>query len=94
MKKQTIAILLTVLFMALISAPSIIVAIDDSVDTSMFYGITEEENQTFKLTLTKGFGELQNFFVTPNKQYSGYQHKTYPKPHLNLISPPPELHIL
>jgi len=43
MYKKTIAFFFTVLFMALIMAPTVILVLDESIDTSIFYSITEEE---------------------------------------------------
>lgn len=94
MHKKSIAIFFTIIFVALISAPSIIVAIDDSVDVSIFYNVTEEENENIKLSFSYiDFIKLENIFKTDAKEYLGYYFKNYPKPHLNLISPPPEQNI-
>lgn len=81
-------------------APTIIVSIDDSVDVSILYGCTEEEEKevetekTFELV----FDELNNHsslldFLNEQSQLS-YRFKIYPKPHLNLIFPPPEHKLL
>ncbi len=95
MHKNTIAIFFTIILLALISAPSIIIAIDDSVDTSIFYSITEEE-ETSKIQLQSpdNFIDSEYVFAYTNVEDIEYYFKNYPKPHLNLISPPPELHIL
>ncbi len=88
------------LFLGFIVAPTVIHTIDNSIDISFFYSITEEEergHQTVKnfevivsdLNLTEFFCVTK---VTSNT--IGYEFKKYPKPHLNLISPPPEHHIL
>ncbi len=95
MSKKTIAILFSVLFLAFITAPTIIIAVDNSVDVSIFYSITEEENENLKLPFPdNAFKGLENLLVMDSKENLGYFFKHYPKPHLNLISPPPELHIL
>lgn len=97
MIKKTIAIFFTALFMALITAPSVIIALDDSFDTSIFYSINEEEEHSKSKNLVSPFS-LQNhdglsyFTLNPHRFFS-YRFKNYPKPHLNLISPPPE-HII
>ena len=64
--------------MGFIIAPSIIVAFDNSIDISIIYSLNEEEE--------KGSETHKNIVVVFSKKY--------PKPHLNLISPPPEVHIL
>ena len=94
MGKKTIAILFSILFVAFITAPTIIIAVDNSVDVSIFYSITEEENENLKLPFPdNGFNGLENLITLDTKENSGYYFKNYPKPHLNLISPPPEQNI-
>ena len=97
MHKKVIAIFFTTLFMALIIAPSVIVALDDSIDTSIFYSITEEEENGKVKSVVPPFSlvssESISHFNLKNSQFFSYRFKTYPKPHLNLISPPPE-HII
>lgn len=94
MNKKTIALFLSILFMALISAPSIISAIDDSVDISIMYSITEEENENIKITLPdSNINETENLFKNTGDKHLGYQYKKYSRPHLNLVSPPPEVNI-
>ena len=99
MYKAFISSLLLVLFLAFISAPTIIHSIDKTIDVSFFYSITEEEergHQTVKnfQIVTSDFKAIE--FVCTSKPIDpiGYKFKTYPKPHLNLISPPPEQNIL
>ncbi|MFI0428732.1 hypothetical protein [Mariniflexile sp. HMF6888] len=83
--------------MALIVAPSVIVVLDDSIDTSIFYSITEEEENGKTKNLISPFSLQNNDFLTDFKLKSHlffcYHFKNYSKPHLNLISPPPE-HII
>ncbi|MBT8376843.1 MAG: hypothetical protein HKN99_08825 [Winogradskyella sp.] len=80
------------IFMAFIAAPTIIASIDDSVDISLFFSVNEEEESgNFKLI----FEDKTDFFETncdgnASKSLTGYTFKNYPKPHLNLITPPPE----
>lgn len=97
MHKKAIAIFFTTVFMALIITPSIIVALDDSVDTSIFYSITEEEENGKVKSVVSPFSlvssETVSHFNLKSFQFFSYRFKTYPKPHLNLISPPPE-HII
>ena len=91
--KHRTAIFFVILFMAIISAPTVIVSLDNTIDISSFYGIgeEEEESESFKLLIEKSLNETEVSF-TSVKTTSGicYRFKTYPKPHLNLISPPPE----
>lgn len=97
MYKKAIAISFLAIFMSLIVAPSVIAAIDDSIDTSIFYSITEEEEHS-KTKIVINFSLhhndiLSDFNLNPYEFFS-YQHKNYVKPHLNLISPPPDQIIL
>lgn len=102
MHKKTIAIFFTTLFMALIMAPTVIVALDESIDTSIFYSITEEEENGKVKSKVKSVvspfslvsSETVSRFNLKSFQVFSYKFKTYPKPHLNLISPPPEHFIL
>jgi len=43
--QNKVAIFFAILFMAVISAPSIIMSIDDSIDITFFYGENEEEEK-------------------------------------------------
>jgi len=94
MSKRTIAILFSFLFLAFITAPSIIIAIDDTADVSIFYNVAEEENEILKLPFPESdCNDLYKVFFTDANEYLGYYFKNYPKPHLNIISPPPEQNI-
>lgn len=98
MRKKVIAIFFTTLFVGLLAAPSVIFAFNDSIDTSIFYSVTEEEESgkyknllsPFSLSNTDGLSK----FSQNNEKFFSYQFKNYAKPHLNLISPPPEQFIL
>jgi len=96
MYKKPIAILFTVIFTALIVSPTIISALDDSIDTSIFYSITEEESSKSKIIppFSLETNDHNAFFEINKHQFFGYQFKNYAIPHLNLISPPPEKIIL
>lgn len=82
--------------MVLITAPSIIVAIDDSIDVSIFYGCTEEEEKenenikTFELLFSEEGNNRFPFSNFSQLKSLVYLFNDYSKPHLNLVSPPPE----
>ncbi|OIQ17765.1 MAG: hypothetical protein BM549_12415 [Lacinutrix sp. MedPE-SW] len=80
------------LFLAIITAPSIITIIDDTADVSVFYSLSEEEeeNACFKMVITKTTEDNNSFFNTLQSANLGYYYKTYPKPHLNFTAPPPD----
>ena len=91
--KYRAAIFFSILFMAIVSAPTVISSIDDSVDISSFFGIDEEEEESenLKLLFENNLELSEDDFVLKTRgSFIGYKFKTYPKPHLNLISPPPE----
>jgi len=82
-------------------APSVIIVFDNDAGISFFYGTTEveekkgDEKHKDLEVLFSEFNENEAYFVSNETENNlGYYFKNYPKPHLNLISPPPELHIL
>lgn len=97
MYKKVVAISFTVMFLALIVTPSIIAAMDDSIDTSIIYSLTEEEeNSKSKIAVTffSQNNDASNYFTLKPYEFFTYQFKNYSIPHLNLISPPPDQIIL
>ncbi len=102
MSRTTITSLFLCLFLSLIIAPTVIVAVDDTIDISVVLtnsGDEEEEQGTeeklvieFLFTATK---ELQSSLVIiPLGDGLTYFYKKYPKPYLNIISPPPDTHFI
>ncbi|WP_323789111.1 hypothetical protein [Psychroserpens sp.] len=97
MNKTILAIFFSFIFLSLVTAPTIIMAIDDSIDISFIYNISEEEEEKGKEG-NKGFEkfvvdldtELEGFVTPNNREHLEYAFKKYQKPHLNLIFPPPE----
>jgi len=98
MFKRAIAVFFTLLFVGIITAPTVVLALDDSIDTSIFYSLTEEEENSKTKNVISPFSLQHNneiaHFILKTHNYFNYQFKNYPKPHLNLISPPPEGYIL
>ena len=100
--KNAIAIFFTVLFMAINFAPSILVAFDDSIDISSFCDFSENEKEkkdkesekTFEVFFEVNRNASDGFSAFKILKQTEYRFKNYLKPHLNLISPPPEQHIL
>lgn len=99
MSKKGLSVLFSVIFLLFIAAPTIITIVDDSIDVSIFYTSSEEEEKGLeksKDTEVLFLKNIDNDFIFDSKKVVnkiGYYSKNYPKPHLNLISPPPELHI-
>jgi hypothetical protein len=100
MKNNALALFFTGLFMVLILMPSVIIAIDDSFDTSIFYSISDDEekgkeiNKNIKIVFSK-INHAESYLESEViKNHIGYYFKIYPKPYLNLIFSPPEVNIL
>ncbi len=96
MSRNISSIFLTLIFVAFISAPTIISMVDDSIDTSIFYSVTEEEEKVYhiKVLLHNQSTNEVDFALIKAINNKEYYFKKYSKPHLNLVSPPPELHVL
>lgn len=94
MLKKRVSIIFSVIFLLFLAVPTIITIVDDTVDVSVVFSNAEEEEQMFQLinSCTKT-SESQSAFAN-KKNNLGYYFKTYSKPHLNLIYPPPQLFIL
>lgn len=91
MLKRNIAIFFTVLFMAIIATPTVIIVLDDTIDISVFYSISEEEEKNkLELVYLETKEEGNSFIDFLKRKKTAYYFKKYPKPHLNLISPPPD----
>ena len=97
MYKSIIAIFFSFVFLSLVTAPTILLAIDDSIDISYLYDVSEEEeekgkegNKEFEKFVVDSDSEIEGFVTSNNREHLEYAFKTYQKPHLNLIFPPPE----
>lgn len=97
MNKRILALFFTFLFAFLIAAPSIVLALDDTADVSFFYSISEEEESKkiaeLEILILDNIFDLESLYFSNKGNGLEYTFKTYPKPHLNLISPPPEFMI-
>ncbi len=82
--------------MAFITAPTVISIIDSSVDVSLFYAAAEDEekgnekNHDIEVLTSQCGNNDMSFAALENENKIRYYYKNYPKPHLNLISPPPD----
>lgn len=100
MSRSVISIVLSSLFLLFLTAPTVVLLIDDSIDVSSFYASSEEEEKGSEKNKEKEllFFDLDStdldFASSEVENNLGYFFKNYPKPHLNLIFPPPEFHIL
>lgn len=97
MTRNKISILLSMIFLLFIAAPTVIAIVDDSIDLSLFYAMSEEEENGVEKSkidevLILQRDTFESFFVSKKTtQHTAYFFKNYQKPHLYLISPPPDL---
>ncbi len=100
MLKQIVSIFFTTLFVLFLMAPTVVAVLDNSVDVSIFYTTSEEEEHGGKKTaekelLCQEMAETNLSIVFwDNDLDLEYFQKKYPNPHLKLTSPPPKFHIL
>ena len=83
-------------FLGLITAPSIIVVVDSDIDISVLYSVSEEEEEikSLKLVVTNTKEDSECLIVNGDFPNLDYLFKSYTKPDLNLISPPPDYSLL
>ena len=96
MIKNILSIILLVVFVNFIVAPTIISLADENADISLVFNVNEEENKEkesekdveIKLLQTESLQKsFTGFSVSNNKLYK----ENYPKHFMKLHSPPPEL---
>ena len=91
--KKFTALFIVVLFLSIISVPTIISSIDNTIDISLCDGMGEEEEiENFKILLEPVFSNIESTPNVINKWdnidlIDGF----YSRPLLHIISPPPEL---
>ncbi len=96
MSRNLISVFLSVIFLVFLAAPTVITMVDDSVDVSMFYAASEEEekgcekDKDVEILFFEPHNNELDVASSKGEHSSRYYFKKYPKPHLNLISPPPE----
>ncbi|MCA0131103.1 hypothetical protein [Winogradskyella alexanderae] len=91
--KKLTAFFIVTLFLTIISAPTIITSIDNSIDISMLDGLgEEEESETFKILIQDQTTSAEQIdYSLLKKDRIVFTHGLYNKPLINIISPPPEL---
>jgi len=74
--------------------------VDDTIDISFFYSTSEEEEERGhekQIDIEILFSNLKtnesDLVFTSTENNLGYCYKNYAKPHLNLISPPPQQNV-
>lgn len=97
MSRNKLSIILSMIFLLFLVAPTVIFIVDDSIDISLFYTMSEEEENGVEKNKIDEVLILQtdtpeSFFVSKKViQHIVYFFKNYQKPYLNLVSPPPDL---
>ena len=97
MLKKGASKLFFIVFLLYTVAPPMLLLVDDSIDVSIVFSTSEEEEEAEKhidieiLFSAARWHELDLMFVTPSENSLGYSYKKYPKPHLSIICPPPDL---
>jgi len=96
MSRNTVSLILSIIFLVFLSAPSIVSTIDDSIDISILNDSGEEEkgNESIKdieLLFSELNGNETDLVSNETKNNLRHYSKNYSKPHLNFISPPPEI---
>ncbi len=90
--KKAIASFFIVLFITITCAPTIIASLDNSIDTSVLFGLNEEEEiEDAKLLFEVMYFNNLDFdidFSYTDEDF--YTYKKYAKPYLNIIFPPPD----
>ncbi|MDO6759939.1 hypothetical protein Q4566_06975 [Tamlana sp. 2_MG-2023] len=100
MSRHFVSIILSMIFLAFIAAPTVIKMVDNTIDISFFYSFAEEEENGSTKNLNKEIVVLEDlnsessFFVIFKENNMGYVSKNYTIPHLNLVSPPPDFYIV
>ena len=100
MKRNLISLLFSTMFLLFLTAPTVILIIDNSADVSCFFISSEEEEKGHEKSKDKElmiYDVLNETAILDSNEIennSAYFFKNYSKPHLNLISPPPDFYIL
>jgi len=94
--KRNLALFFMMFFMFIISAPTIIVSMDNSFDTTIFLDVNEEEEKDgVKLLFEITSQDIEYFDLDVlNSDRDEYTFKKYSKPHINLIFPPPDYSLI
>jgi hypothetical protein len=102
MSKKIISGIFLILFIALIITPTVIVLVDDTIDITVVLSDSGEEEgkkgneKKINIELIFPITKALELYSVRNNLECGldYFYKKYTKPHLNIISPPPDLYNL
>lgn len=101
MPKARISIFFSIIFTMFIVAPTVISAIEDNYDLSIFYSVNEEENKEqneiskkLEVKFVENLGLASVFWDFNEKNSFNFYLKNYTPLTLECTSPPPEQNIL
>ena len=100
MSKKIISIIFSGVLLLLLTAPTILTLVDDSIDSSVIFSLSEEEGKGSEknINIELIFESIESnyfqlVFLTEEDSLE-YFYKKYALPYLNKVSPPPDLHFL
>lgn len=100
MSKKIISIIFSGVLLLLLTAPTILTLVDDSIDSSVIFSLSEEEGKGSEknINIELIFESIESnyfqlVFLTEEDSLE-YFYKKYTLPYLNKVSPPPDLHFL
>lgn len=96
MSKKRVSIFFSILFLLFITAPTVVTLVDNSIDITFIYSTSEEEQENHSTDKNVKLFVAQ--FKTTDIEFTAFKEakhlmhcsKTYAKPYLNLVFPPPE----
>lgn len=97
MPKKTVSLFFLIVFTLFVSAPTILSLIEKNHDTSVFFNVNEEENQTketlkiFEVKLLKSDSFQLSSLDSESEKTNSFYLKQYTSHDMECISPPPEL---
>ncbi|WP_237275798.1 hypothetical protein [Tenacibaculum ovolyticum] len=100
MSKKVKAIFFSIAFLLFITAPTIITVVDSTIDVSVIFSISEEEEKNneeglnIQIYFTPIILNQSQLFLTKIENNLEFFVKNYTKPHLNIISPPPDFKLI
>ena len=99
MKKRGISLVFSILFLLFIGLPTILTMVDNSIDISLIISTsTDDEESEKNLDFQVIFPHVKSNNLGTILSYSKNSlllcHKKYGKPHLDIISPPPDYNTL
>lgn len=94
MLKKGIARLFFIIFFLCVTTPTLLVMVDNSVNISILFSSSEEGEKNLDIEVLFFMTKINSIdlVLTTTKNSLGYYYKKYPKPHLRVDSPPPDMY--